>query len=288
MTSEYVEAYLSEVLLQECDRDYDDENRYLLWISSIHWGYRRSVHNVSHLDWELAQRTMESITAQNLGIVEGGELGSQDSAIDIRGLIGALYLCRFPSSSSAQVHFLNDVCTFERIKKDLDPGHSHRESLGSPPTLTPTLAMIEFRGALRAAHPTCCHELGSEIIDWYSASIVLLGLTDSVDHSTWGCKRCFSCKVKPSITVFQKFPAADQLPPDSTLAGQQLLFNAAVRELVSTFYPSPCEYLFLSMVILDQAEIAANKGLKFEIPAVNMDRQETPLSHVSHHSSKFI
>jgi hypothetical protein len=78
----------------------------------------------------------------------------------------------------------------------------------------------------------------------------------------------------------------DQLLSDYTLAEQQQLFNAAVTELVSTFYPSPCEYLFLSMVILDQAEIAANKGLKFEIPAVNMDRQATPLSHVSHHSSK--
>jgi hypothetical protein len=275
------------VFLQECDEDLDAKYRYLPWISAIHWGYRQYVHYVSHTDWDLAQRTMESITAQNLGIVEGGELGSQDSAIDIRGLIGALYLCRFPRSSSAQVHFLNDVCKFERFKKDYAL-LSHRESLGRPPTSTPTLAMIEFRCALRAAHPTCCNELGSEIIDWYSASIVLLGLTDSVDHSTWGCKRCFSCKLKPSITVFQKFPAADQFPPDSTLAGQQLLFNAAVRELVSTFYPSPCEYLFLSMVILDQAEIAANKGLKFEIPAVNMDRQETPLSHVSHHSSKFI
>jgi len=185
--------------------------------------------------------------------VEGGELGSQDSAIDIRGLIGALYLCCFPSSSSAQVYFLNDVCKFEKVLEDFDL-RSYGESLGCPQHRPPTLAMIEFRGALRAAHPTCCHELGSEIIDWYSASIVLLGVTDSVDHSTWGCKRCFSCKLKPSITVFQKFPAADQIPPDSTLASQQLLFNAAVRELVSTFYPSPCGYLFLSMVILDQAE----------------------------------
>jgi len=109
-----------------------------------------------------------------------------------------------------------------------------------------------------------------------------------VDHSTWGASVASLANSNPASQSFKKFPAADQIPPDSTLASQQLLFNAAVRELVSTFYPSPCGYLFLSMVILDQAEIAANKGLKFEIPAVNMDRQETPLSHVSHHSSELM
>jgi hypothetical protein len=39
-----------------------------------------------------------------------------------------------------------------------------------------------------------------------------------------------------------------------------------------------------------QAKIAANKDLKFEIPAVDTDtdRQETSLSNVSHYSSELM
>jgi hypothetical protein len=204
--------------------------------------------------------------------VEGEISGSTHSAIDIPALIGALYLCSFARDASGlEVKNVSDIYNFSR-----NPEFRFFTLDLELPKVTPTPPMVKIRSELQAAHPICCHKLGPEIIDLYLASIALLGISDSVDHSTWKCKHCVSCR---ATTSFRKLLTTHKRPTDTT---QQHIFNVAVRELVSTFH----RYLNISVLTVYQAEIAAKEGLSFEIPVVNVNAQAS-LSHVGYHSSQY-
>jgi hypothetical protein len=156
-------------------------------------------------------------------MVEEEILGRPHSAIDIMALIGALHLCYLAHNASGfHVEKVNDIYNFTEIKDGFSGWYPLKPM--PLPKVTPTPVMIEIRSALQAARPTCCQKLGPKMLDWYSASIALLGTPDSVDYSTWECKRCVSYK---ATMGFWK-----QLP-DTT---KQQVFVAKIRELVSAFH----------------------------------------------------
>jgi hypothetical protein len=209
-----------------------DEDTYLSWISSVAGRNNRTIiPHVSRLDWEHAQRTVESAVALDQGTVEGGVSGSQDYMTELPFVV-ALYLLSHPDRfGSPRVCVLNDIGTIRTfvLRYARYCSNSRVSYSEHPLTLAPT-AMIEFRSALQAAHPMCCHRLGFQVVDWYSASIAFLGLTDSVDHSKWRCKRCTSCKV---TSTFRTLVGSRGRLRDIS---KQQLFDAAVSDLVSTSY----------------------------------------------------
>ena len=129
-----------------------------------------------------------------------------------------LYTCIVAHDASGfRVNDVSDICNFTRI-----PCFEELK-------VTPTRSMIQVRSALHRANPTCCKILGPKTVDLYSASIALLAIADSVDHSIWKCKLRVSCI---TVTGFQR-PATLQLPPDTK---KQQVVDTAVREVVSTFF----------------------------------------------------
>jgi len=216
---------------------------YLPWVASIPSDYQIITCFVSHLDWDHAQRIIASSLAQDRQMAEEGTLGRPNSTIDVRAWIGALYQCSLAHNDGGfHVGSVNDIDNFTWIKDHFGPSRSGGFCSMRLPKVTPTPAMVEIRNALQVAHPTCCQKLGPQILDWYSASIVLLGIPDSVDHSNWKCKHCVQCKA--ATKCHKSAPLPD--------TAKQQVFDAKIREL---------------------AEFAANQGLKFDIPAVDVNEQ---------------
>jgi hypothetical protein len=276
--SKWMETWLSQVLHK--NGKLDSDKQFLPWVSSISSTHRWIISRVSHSDWEDAQKTIKSTIARDRPTVEDEISRSPQSAIDIPALlIGALYL--YSSAHSAgglQPKNVSDIYHFSNFfhtEKKYIPQSWSGFDIELPKT-TPTPQMVKIRSVLQAAHPMCCQKLGPKIIDLYSATIALLDISDSVDHSTWECKHCVSCR---ATTDFRNLLKTHKRPPDTT---QQHILNVAFRELVSTFH---C-YLNISVLTVDQAEIAAKEGLSFEIPVVTVNGQVS-LSHVGYHLSKY-
>jgi hypothetical protein len=200
-------------------------DNYLPWVCSIISKFREYISFVSHADWEHAKRIVESSLAQDRQMVEEEILGRPHSAIDVQALIGALYLCNLARNASGfHVEKVNDIYNFTEIK-DRFSGYYWRSM--RLPKVTPTPVMIEIRSTLQAAHPTCCEKLGPKMLDWYSASIALLGIPNSVD---WECKRCVPCK---AVIAFRKLTTHKPELPDTA---KQQVFDATIRKLVSAFH----------------------------------------------------
>jgi len=169
--------------------------------------------------------------AQDWQMVEGEVSGGLHSTIDVQALIGALYLCCFANSSTIlPVEKYNDICNFNRA--DLQFWRGAYSFFKPLPKLMPTPTMINFCNAFQAAHPTCCHQVGHKVIEWYLASIHLLGVADSLDYLAWKCKLCVSCKAAMGL---QELLTAHKSMLDTY---KQQLFDTVVRELVSLI--SPC------------------------------------------------
>jgi hypothetical protein len=239
MASKDMETWLSDISHQDCGIVSGD-HRFSPWLSSIQrCSYQFYICRVSHLDWEQALRTIESAMAQDQQTVDGGGSEILHSTVDVRAQIGALYLCSWPDGSGGlPADRFNDICNFSQFSQSFFSVDPFRNFGVLPKLVMSTSAMIEFCNGLQTAHPTCCHKLGQEIIDWYSASVALLGITNSVDHSSWKCKRCTSCK---AITSFRALLSTKKLPPNTN---KQQLFDEAVNGLVSIFHCSTYTSLF--------------------------------------------
>ena len=221
--SESMKARLSAMFCANSGNDDDLDNQYMPWVCSIPRRYRLSISHVSHLDWKHAQKTINSGLAQDRQTVEDEVSGTlhSESAADIRALIGALYICNFARDDGS---FDIENVKLTHLKRGL--GYCFMPL----PKVTLTPVMIEVRNALQVAHPTCCQKIGPQILDWYSASIALLGIPDSVDHFLkWKCNDCIQCT---AATRCQKLLRPHRSLPDSA---KQQVFDVTIRELVSSF-----------------------------------------------------
>ena len=218
-TSKPMGAWLFKSYCENSRNGYNPSGeRYLAWLSSIHYQHRASIGRVSHLDWADANLV---IGHQDRQTVEGEISESLGASVDIPALIGALYLSFLALDASGfRAENVNDICSFTKLARfeGLD--------MEDHPKATPTPAMIQIRSVLHSANPTCCKEVGPSILNLYSSSIALLGMPDSVDPSIWRCMRCDSC---PPTTEFRK-PATRKLPLDTN---KQQTADASVQEPVS-------------------------------------------------------
>ena len=205
----------------------EGNSEYLSWVSSLNSDERSLVIRVSRRDWEKAHGIIESAMGKYEEVPE--------SDVDICAMIGAVCLSTIvddPSDPVGQYETL--ASTLKGMGENFKGPSTVRsriwESLKDLPPGGSSTEMIRFRKGFRAqaAHPACCEEVGDKFIDWYSATVTIMGIGHRVTVDTsWKCGGCGYCKTMKSVQkLFTK-------GTKTLFVDKQRLMDSVLKEMVS-------------------------------------------------------